>query len=341
MVSKAMLSSLLQKQLSHTPAAQPFHAFVDDEWRPFQPGAVVTTSTTLSPPPSPLHSLHLVTWNIDFMAPYPQARMSAALSHLAGLVSSVPTTSAVVVFLQEMAEWEGLASSSAREGSGDVALLQGAGWVQERFYMSDVDGGAWGGAGYGTVTLIDRRLSVARVGRLPFVSEFRRDALFIDVHLSSGSAGGGNVLRLCNVHLDSMSGAMRPVQWRGLAQLLRCQAGLEPPWGGVAASILAGDCNANRPRDRTEPQDNGFRDAYLELGGIEGDEAGATWGFQSASGARWGRQRLDKMVFCGDLEIAKLDKVGVDVRVEDAETVRLLEDEVTREVSSDPDGTPY
>lgn len=39
---------------------------------------------------------------------------------------------------------------------------------------------------------------------------------------------------------------------------------------GIAASILAGDCNATQPRDRTGPQDNGFIGAYLELGGLEG-----------------------------------------------------------------------
>ena len=34
----------------------------------------------------------------------------------------------------------------------------------------------------------------------------------------------------------------------------------------VYVGVFAGDMNANKPLDRTLPQENGFKDAYLELG---------------------------------------------------------------------------
>lgn len=40
------------------------------------------------------------------------------------------------------------------------------------------------------------------------------------------------------------------------------------------AGVFAGDMNANKPLDRTLPQENGFKDAYLELGGKEDAEEG-------------------------------------------------------------------
>jgi tyrosyl-DNA phosphodiesterase 2 len=80
---------------------------------------------------------------------------------------------------------------------------------------------------------------------------------------------------------------------------------------------VAGDCNANQPRDQTEPQNNGFRDAYLELGGTEGDEDGMTWGFQSLNWKRFGRSRMDKIGFWGEVEVKSLERIGVGVEVED------------------------
>lgn len=256
------------------------------------------------------------------MASYPRARMSAALTHLSSVLTTIPSASAVVIFLQEIQESENGMPNSEQEAN-DFTQLRNADWVRELFHMTDVDAGNWDGASYGTVTLVDRRLSIEQVARLPFVSEFQRDALFVDVRLSGGEETE-SILRLCNVHLDSMSGEMRPIQWKGLADLLQPY----PDDGTndrIAASIVAGDCNANQPRDRTEPQDNGFRDAYLELGGVEDDEEGATWGFQSIK-SRFGPKRLDKVVFWGNLHVSSLERVGIDVKVEEERVVRELEE---------------
>lgn len=305
MVSKSMLKSLLERQLSFTPKIHPLYTFQKGAWQPTTPCTPSTESAET------VRSLHLITWNIDFMASHPRARMESALRHLEGLVSRVPQSSAVVIFLQEMMETRdhGLLGTNDRgnEDARDISQIVNSGWVQAKFNVTDVDASRWDSP-YAVATLIDRRLVVSSVSRLHFVSEYQRDALIVDICLASDRAA---LMRLCNVHLDSSYGSMRPIQWKAVARLLQDKD------TGIEASILAGDCNANQPRDRTEPQDNGFKDAYLELGGVEDDESGATWGFQSIDWQRWGRQRLDKEVYWGQVEIKSLERIGIGVRVED------------------------
>lgn len=301
-----MLQRLLAKQLDCIPTSQPFYTFSSEagDW----------ISSTQDTPPGratgPVSSLAVISWNIDFMAPEPRARMASALNHLEHVISTMDPSTAVVVLLQEMMETRG-----TMDGANDLSQIADAAWVQARFCITDLDSRAWS-APYGQVTLVDRRLCIERVARLQLVSEFGRDALLVDVRLNakaSGSFGAQTrgLMRLCNVHLDSMSGQVRPVQWKGVAQHLQDSSAC------VAASILAGDCNANRPRDATEPQRNGFRDSYLELGGVEDADEGLTWGYQSMGWERWGRSRMDKQVFWGDVAVNRLEKIGVGVEVKD------------------------
>ncbi|KAJ4371995.1 hypothetical protein N0V83_003768 [Neocucurbitaria cava] len=311
MVSKSMLGSLLKKQLSYEPELKPYFTFRNGKWTSVRPDASIPRSTAAAP--APLKSLRVITWNIDFMASYPRARMDTALSHLQSLVSTVPDSCAVVIHLQEMMETEG----SDAQAANDLSQVKDAHWIQERFNLTDINPSSWD-APYGQVTLTDRRLAITSVSRLRFVSEYQRDALFVDVRLDTSQA---KYLRLCNVHLDSSYGSMRPVQWSALAKHLQNVD------QGISASILAGDCNANQVRDRTAPQEHGFKDAYLELGGDEGDDSGATWGFQSVDARRWGRQRLDKEVFWGNVQVDRLERIGVGVEVEDEPVRSSLEDE--------------
>lgn len=241
--------------------------------------------------------------------------MASALTYLEKLVSSIPSSSAIVIFLQEMVELKE-SLKDADQSASDLTQLCNTTWIRQRFHMTDIDSATWG-APYGQVTLIDNRLSVAHVSRLRFVSEYRRDAILVDIPVALEEK---SVLRLCNVHLDSSYGSMRPIQWKAVAKHLQDQE------SGVVASILAGDCNANQPRDKAEPAENNFKDVYLELGYVEGNEDGATWGFQSAEAKRWGRQRLDKVVFWGDVKITSLERIGAGVKVEDSYVVKQLEE---------------
>lgn len=234
---------------------------------------------------TPITQIRVITWNIDFVAPQPRERMVSALAYLKQLVSAIPTNCAVVIHLQEIMD---NCEQSSHEAN-DLQQIMNAAWIQSRFNVTDTSTTDWANS-YGQVTLVDRRLSIARVLRLRFVSEFKRDALFVDVHLNTEES---SYMRFCNVHLDSMQGALRPIQWQALAWHM------QDAENGIVASILAGDCNANSLRDWSAPRQNNFKDAYLELGGVEGEEKGMTWGFQSFSAKRWGPSRMDKEVFWG------------------------------------------
>lgn len=358
MVSPSLPAKLTQKQLEeYTPKSQPYYIFSGSKWQRVRPPAAAATAQEEAPPPpvpgadekpgtdekAPgITNLRILTWNIDFMAPFPQARMSSALAYLQTLVDGIPTSTAVVICLQELRQdmpisLDRLDRTFDPQVADDLRQIAAAPWVQERFAVSDLAADHWR-CGYNCVTLVDRRLGVVGVSRLPFVSEYRREALLVDIAVvapppSGGGGGGrpGSVLRVCNVHLDSMAGKppMRPIQWKGCAKYL--QRGSD----GVAGGILAGDCNANQDYDLTLAEENGFRDAYLEMGGKDGDPEGHTWGPQSR-GSRFPHKRMDKVCFCqpagsgGDeqlLNLKSLEKIGIGVKVGDESVGAKLAEE--------------
>ena len=223
--------------------------------------------------------------------------MAAALQHLSTIVTSVPAAQPIVIFLQEM-------------GESDLAQIQAAAWVRDRFYMTDTSGASWGNPLYGSTTLVDRRLGVAAVFRVPFESMFQRDGFFVDVRLAGD---GERVLRLANVHLESLVAdpPLRPAQMRLAARYLREEK--------VYAGLLAGDCNSIQPFDRTIHSDNGLEDAYLALGGKEDSEDGYTWGPQVPEEMfkKFGPSRMDKVMFCGNVKVKSFQRIGVGVKVDD------------------------
>lgn len=221
----------------------------------------------------------------------------------------------------------------------DLRQIAAAEWVQQRFDVSDLSTKHWR-CGYNGVTLVDRRLAIVEVARLSFVSEYQREALMVDIvvkkpseasrqepETENGNADKKSVVRICNVHLDSMAGnpPMRPVQWKA------CMKYMQDKSDGVVAGIVAGDCNTNRIYDLTLPQENGFKDAYLELGGSEDDPKGLTWGPQSRQ-TMFPHRRMDKVCFWQDeldgegapLQLKSLERIGVGVEVEDAVVVEQL-----------------
>lgn len=345
MAAKAQTTILAQKQLEeHTPRPQPYHAFADGAWRPAPPAASPNSAPdeegSAAGASQHITSLRLITWNVDFMAPFPQARTAAALAHLGGLVADTPAPTAVVVLLQEMTQSPSSPPPDPQDPD-DLGQIARAAWVREGFLLSDPTPEFWG-CRYNSVTLVDRRLGVGRVSRLPLVSRYRREALLVDILLEAaagrgaGDGDGGRVLRVCNVHLDSMAGdpPMRPIQWKG------CAKHLQDSGDGVVAGIVAGDCNANQEYDHALPGENGFKDAYLELGGREDDARGFTWGPQSP-GTRWPHKRMDKVCFCQNssrgevLRLKGLEKIGVGVRVEDEAVAKQLLEETSADYVTD------
>ena len=135
-----------------------------------------------------------------------------------------------------------------------------------------------------------------------------RDGLFVDVRMND------KTIRVCNSHLESMAfePPYRIPQMKLCAEYMR-QAGID-------GAIAAGDFNAIQDFDRTLHEVNELKDAYLELGGREDDAAsGHTWGQQAATKLRqqFGTSRMDKVYFCGGLELLSFERFGAGVSVDD------------------------
>ncbi|KAL3486761.1 hypothetical protein BJX62DRAFT_214667 [Aspergillus germanicus] len=181
----------------------------------------------------------------------------------------------------------------------------------------------------------------------------QRDALFVDVGLSlsalvtpttTGGAEQGRVIRLCNTHLESLASGTpkRPLQMKTATGFMHGRdtttntSGLLPPTTPHAA-ILAGDLNAFAPEDAHLPSTCGLRDAFLVLGGVEDTEESYTWGKQNPAWfmGRFPDARLDKVLFCGGVEVVRLERIGVGVvakvafdRGESGEEEEEVEEEV-------------
>ncbi|KAF2119349.1 Endonuclease/exonuclease/phosphatase [Lophiotrema nucula] len=238
--------------------------------------------------------VRLISWNIDILVPFVEERMAAALQYLEELVALTEEGTPVVVFLQEM-------------GQSDLRQIRDASWVQERFFITELDERNWLSPLYGTTTLVDRRLRIESVWRVPWVSEFDRDGLFVDI----GFDGSEKVLRLCNTHLESLVAdpPARPLQLEAAGKILQEES--------VAAALLAGDLNAIQPFDRTLHSENGLKDTYLELGGEEDSDDGYTWGQQVPQWMRdkFGCSRMDKILFRGSVLPKQFERIGINVKV--------------------------
>lgn len=270
-------------------------------WQPIKRAPQTTLPVLRGVPSSEITSLALYSWNIDFMLPHADARMSAALSHLEKLTDQSPSTTAIAINLQECTP-------------SDLINISQQQWVRDRFCITDLDCCAWGSDFYGTTTLVDRRLEIESCFRVHYsASNMERDALFVDFMVPNTS----HRVRLGNTHLESLplDPPLRPSQMRIAATHLHAEE--------VSAAIIAGDFNAIQPFDSFLHSDNGLKDAYLELGGREGREEGFTWGQQAlpALRERFGCSRMDKAFFCGEkIKLQSFERFGADVEVDGEKT---------------------
>jgi tyrosyl-DNA phosphodiesterase 2 len=109
------------------------------------------------------------------------------------------------------------------------------------------------------------KLMLDSVFRMELPSRYRRDALCVEF---AAPAALGTVLRLLNVHLDSLdSHFRRALQIHALTGVLR-----EPRCSG---GIIAGDFNAIFPEDHKLVDTNELLDAWVALHGSTGPD-GAT-----------------------------------------------------------------
>ncbi|KAF2175724.1 hypothetical protein K469DRAFT_701524 [Zopfia rhizophila CBS 207.26] len=259
-----------------------------------------TSSLSNASPPSPFDTsaIRLMSWNIDILVGFVEERMAFALDHLQGLVSQTPSFTPILIYLQEM-------------GQSDLAQIREAAWIQSNFLIMEYDERNWLTPLYGTTMLVDRRLKIESVFRVPWVSKFERDGLFVDIGLERDGGEKGEVLRLCNAHLESLVAdpPVRPLQLEAAGKYLRENE--------VQAALLAGDLNAIQPFDHTLHLENGLKDIYLELGGKEDSDEGCTWGYQVPHYLRnkFGCSRMDKILFRGAINAKRFERVGMGVKV--------------------------
>ncbi|KAI0250202.1 Endonuclease/exonuclease/phosphatase [Lactifluus subvellereus] len=251
------------------------------------------------PPDGIPASLTLVTWNVDFMNPYANERLTAALDYLQFHVfpeyrGSQPPP--CLILLQEI-------KTDAFE------TLLAHPWVRAYFMVvpgSTADG--WPrGAPYGTVTLVARSALLADSRCVHFgESRMWRNGLVTDV-LLGGAEPRARVLRAVNTHLESLPEGTnkRVVQMGVIAGLLR--------EAGTFGGIVGGDMNAIAPSDETLAEDNGLSDAWEHR--RDGAEDGTTWGYQPIE--RFPPGRLDKILYTekDDLEIKDVRRIAIGLQM--------------------------
>ncbi|KAF4445467.1 hypothetical protein F53441_10809 [Fusarium austroafricanum] len=286
------------------PWKQSFYQWAANEWQPLQASEASASSK--------ITKLAIYSWNIDFMLPYARARMNTALAHLEELTRQHRSdeNTAVVVSIQECVP-------------SDLFIIGEQQWIRDDFYRTDEDTSAWASGAYGTTTLVDRRLQVLSCFRVHFsATRMERDGLFVDVKAS------GQTIRLCNTHLESLAlePPLRPAQMRIIASHMHAP--------DISGAAVTGDFNAIQPFDLTLHTDNKLEDAYLQLGGQEGDgrgddTGGYTWGQQAHPRQRnqFGCSRMDKVFFCGDaLKLVEFERFGADVELDEEELRAKLEE---------------
>ncbi|CAG9982021.1 unnamed protein product [Clonostachys byssicola] len=289
-----------------SPSQQPYHVFSesDQTWHPVKP-----TWRRSATSDSNISSFTVLSWNIDFMRILPDERMRAALAHLRqhvyGNVASEyePDTDHKIIMLNEMTD-------------SDLQILQSQDWIQEEFQLTDISSEYWESDVHGTCMLVPKRMAITDVFRVHYTqTDMSRDALFVEVYLH------GKKIRLCTTHLESLV-ARPPMRPRQLAEAARHLHNAD-------AGILGGDLNAIEPFDRNLHTLNNLKDAYLETGQEEGAEAGMTWGHMAAtrSRERHGLTRMDKILYCGDVQLQGFGRFGMDVQVADEGDKQLLIEE--------------
>jgi tyrosyl-DNA phosphodiesterase 2 len=271
---------------------QPYYTFKPESqsWEPS-----TADQASASPSSAPI-TFNVLSWNIDFMLPFEDQRMTVALNHLHEL--TIRNSHPSIIFLNEMLE-------------SDLLLIQTQPWIRSSYHVTDLDKEHWESGHYGTTTLIHHALPISRAFRVHYsATKMERDGLFVDLNFTNPE----RTIRLCNTHLESLIAdpPLRPAQVETTAKYLH--------EFGITGGIMGGDFNAIQPFDRTLHSDNNLKDAFLEHGGKEDDDAGYTWGQMAPVKQRemFGCSRMDKLFFCGDaLECIGFERFGLGVKVED------------------------
>ena len=240
------------------------------------------------------------------MAPDRKSRALSAMTHLMELFGDPPPPS--VIMLQEV-------------HSESLAAILEHSWVKDNFAISDVDVPER----YITIMMVSQQLQAGSWFRCPLPTRMGRDALLVDVPISSVRGDTGHskrILRLCTTHLESLweceGHEFRPRQLAQISALLKAPSrhGVE-----IAGGLVGGDMNPISPLDFICHQtcDVDLRDVWEDIPYLPGPRPtpfrkdlsygrakGNTWGYQS-TGAH-SRKRMDKFLYTGSVDTEALSE---------------------------------
>ena len=117
-------------------------------------------------------TLRLLTWNVNHRVQHAESRMEHAIDHLKNITNKRMPEVPTIIFLQEIT-------------SSTLEITKGISWIQDHFRIMDINSQADWSFGHGTLTIVDRRLSIISAWRVPYRNQTKqgRDASFIDLYL--------------------------------------------------------------------------------------------------------------------------------------------------------------
>lgn len=262
--------------------------------------------------------LKIISWNINASTANHGARVTAALEHLQELFGK--SQDPIVMMFQEVCD------------TSLQAILQNP-WVQQNFVLSDtrppesiytnIPGDSfilrrldWAAAESFSLLMISRNLAIETCFRVPFKTLRGRDALVVDIPISSSTQPNesNECLRLCTTHLESFMRG-KTYRYNQLALISTLLKGVPIIKSRIVAGIVGGDINSieQSEQDFHRAIDVDLKDAWEDVpappipvrkpfqkGLSYGRARGNTWGYQPVKSRP--RNRMDKFLYTGSLE---------------------------------------
>ena len=188
-------------------------------------------------------------------------------------------------------------------------------WVKDHFAISEIEAPQR----YFTLMMVSRDVPAENWFRVLFPSKMERDALVVDILVSSSKGDTANhkkIIRLCTTHLESLpepeGKELRPLQLAQISALLKESS---TPALEIVGGLVGGDMNTISKLDSSchKAAHIDLRDIWEEANTLPipklkpfqkdftyGRARGYTWGKQSRNSK--GGKRLDKFFYTGSID---------------------------------------
>lgn len=190
--------------------------------------------------------------------------------------------------------------------------IHGDSFVLERYY--------WKAGPHFTLMMVPKTIEILDCFRVPFVSKMGRDALFVDIPISTGEQSTSNrSIRLCTTHLECLGGS-REYRFSQLALISTLLKETRSRNHDIIAGMVGGSMNVHYVAEHNAHRSNKvvLKDAWEDMPltiplpkrGQKDTSLGRarnnTWGYQSV-GSRGGK-RTDKFYYTGQLKTVPLSE---------------------------------